>query len=150
MEVAMTFVDKNNLISKLLTRKIISINENDTIYDAIKLLSKNKIGALPVINNQKKLCGIVSERDIIHAISENKEIKFSLSHINSIMTSKVITCNKDTQSNVLMKIMTTNKIRHIPILEKNLLIGIVSIGDVVKRLLEKFNIENEELKSWLY
>jgi len=150
MEVVMTFVDESNLISKLLTREIISINENDTIYDAIKLLSKNKIGALPVINNQKKLCGIVSERDIIHAISENKKIKFSLSHINSIMTSKVITCNKDTQSNVLMKIMTTNKIRHIPILEKNLLIGIVSIGDVVKRLLEKFIIENEELKSWLY
>ena len=146
----MTFVDENNLISKLLTRKIISINENDTIYNAIKLLSTNKIGALPVINNQKKLCGIVSERDIIHAISENKEIKFSLSHINSIMTSKIITCNKDTESNVLMKIMTTNKIRHIPILEKNVLIGIVSIGDVVKRLLEKFNIENEELKSWLY
>ena len=146
----MTFVNEDNLISKLLTREVISINENDTIYDAIKLLSKNKIGALPVINNQKKLCGIVSERDIIHAISENKKIKFSLSHINSIMTSKVITCNKDTQSNVLMKIMTTNKIRHIPILEKNLLIGIVSIGDVVKRLLEKFIIENEELKSWLY
>ena len=146
----MTFVDENNLISKLLTREIISINENDTIYDAIKLLSENKIGALPVVNNQKKLCGIVSERDIIHAINENKEIKFSLSHINSIMTSKIITCNKDTESNVLMKIMTTNKIRHIPILEKNVLIGIVSIGDVVKRLLEKFNIENEELKSWLY
>jgi len=146
----MTFVDKNNLISKLLARGIISINENDTIYDAIKLLSKNKIGALPVINNQKQLCGIVSERDIIHAISENKEIKFSLSHINSIMTSKIITCNKDTKSNVLMEMMTTNKIRHIPILENNLLIGIVSIGDVVKRLLEKFNIENEELKSWLY
>ena len=146
----MTFVDKNNLISKLLAREIISINENDTIYDAIKLLSKNKIGALPVINNQKQLCGIVSERDIIHAISENKEIKFSLSHINSIMTSKIITCNKDTKSNVLMEMMTTNKIRHIPILENNLLIGIVSIGDVVKRLLEKFNIENEELKSWLY
>ena len=141
---------ENNLISKLLTRQLISINKNDTIYEAIKLLSKNKIGVLPVIDNQYKLCGIVSERDIIRAIYENKEINFSISYINSIMTTKVITCNKDTQSNVLMNIMTTNKIRHIPILEKNTLIGIVSIGDVVKRLLEKFNIENEELKSWLY
>ena len=146
----MTFVGENNLISKLLTRKIISINENDTIYDAIKLLSKNKIGALPVINNQMKLCGIISERDIINVISENKSINFSLSLINSIMTTKVITCDKNTQSNVLMEIMTSNKIRHVPILEKNLLIGIVSIGDVVQRLLKNFNIENEELKSWLY
>ena len=146
----MTFEVDNNLISKLVTRDLISINENETIYDAIKLLSKNKIGALPVINNQMRLCGIVSERDIIYEISENKEIDFSFTHVNSIMTSKVITCDKNTQSNVLMKIMTTNKIRHIPILEKNSLIGIVSIGDVVKRLLEKFNLENKELKSWLY
>ena len=146
----MTVENENNLISRLLTRELYSINENKTINDAINLMFKHKIGALPVINNQMKLCGIISERDIINAVFRNKEINFSLSHINSIMTSKVITCNKNTQSHVLMKIMTTNKIRHIPILEKNLLIGIVSIGDVVKRLLEKFNIENEELKSWLY
>ena len=49
-----------------------------------------------------------------------------------------------------MEIMTTNKIRHIPILENNLLIGIVSIGDVVQRLLQNSNLQNEELKSWLY
>ena len=146
----MTFENENNLISKLLTRVIISINEKQTIYDAIKLLSKHKIGALPVINNQMKLCGIISERDIIKIISEDKEINLSSSYIDTIMTSKVITCSKNTKSNVLMKIMTTNKIRHIPILDKTLLIGIVSIGDVVKRLLERFNLENKELKSWLY
>ena len=146
----MTFENKNNLISTLLKREIISINEKKSINDAIQLLSKNKIGALPVINNQMKLCGIISERDIINVISENKSINFSLSLIDSIMTAKVITCDKNTQSNVLMEIMTTNKIRHIPILEKNLLIGIVSIGDVVQRLLQNSNIENEELKSWLY
>ena len=146
----MTSQNENNLISKILTRKVISINENQTVYDAIKLLSENKIGALPVINNQMKLCGIISERDIIHKMSENKKIDFSQVFINSIMTYKVITCIKNTQSNELMKIMTINKIRHIPILEKDSLIGIVSIGDVVKRLLEKFNLENEELKSWLY
>jgi len=97
-----------------------------------------------------KLCGIISERDIINVISENKSINFSLSLIDSIMTAKVITCDKNTKSNVLMEIMTTNKIRHIPILENNLLIGIVSIGDVVQRLLQNSNLQNEELKSWLY
>ncbi len=146
----MTFENKNNLISTLLKREIISINEKKSINDAIQLLSKNKIGALPVINNQMKLCGIISERDIINVISENKSINFSLSLINSIMTAKVITCDKNTKSNVLMEIMTTNKIRHIPILENNLLIGIVSIGDVVQRLLQNSNLQNEELKSWLY
>ena len=150
MEVNMASEDENILISMLLKRDIISINENKTVFDAIKIISQNKIGALPVINNQMKLSGIISERDIIHKLSENSEMDFSNIEIKSIMTNKVITCNKNTQSDVLMTIMTNNKIRHIPIVEKNSLIGIVSIGDVVKRLLEKINLENAELKSWVY
>jgi CBS domain-containing protein len=150
MEVNMASENENNLISMLLKRNIISINENKTVFDAIKIISQNKIGALPVINNHMKLSGIISERDIIHKLSENSETDFSNVEIKSIMTNKVITCNKNTQSDVLMTIMTNNKIRHIPIVEKNLLIGIVSIGDVVKRLLEKINLENAELKSWVY
>ena len=150
MEVNMASENENILISMLLKRDIISINENKTVFDAIKVISQNKIGALPVINNQMKLSGIISERDIIHKLSENSEMDFSNIEIKSIMTNKVITCNKNTQSDVLMTIMTNNKIRHIPIVEKNSLIGIVSIGDVVKRLLEKINLENAELKSWVY
>ena len=146
----MTSNNNNNLISILLKRNVISINQDDTVYDAINILSKKKIGALPVLNNQNKLCGMLSERDIIQKISNDKKIDFSHTQIRSIMTTKVITCNENTESNVLMTIMTNNKIRHIPIIEKNSLIGIVSIGDVVKRLLEKFNLENAELKSWLY
>ena len=142
--------DQNNLISSLLNRKVISINENDSVYDAIKVLSEQKIGALPVLNNQKKLSGMLSERDIIQKVSFNKTIDLPHTQIKSIMTTKIITCNQDTESNVLMTIMTNNKIRHIPIIKQGSLIGIVSIGDVVKRLLEKFNLENAELKSWLY
>ena len=132
-----------------MNRKVISINENDSVYDAIKVLSEQKIGALPVLNNQKKLSGMLSERDIIQKVSFNKTIDLSHTQIKSIMTTKIITCNQDTESNVLMTIMTNNKIRHIPIIKQGSLIGIVSIGDVVKRLLEKFNLENAELKSWL-
>jgi CBS domain-containing protein len=146
----MTSNNNNNLISILLKRNVISINQDDTVYDAINILSEKKIGALPVLNDQNKLCGMLSERDIIQKISNDKKIDFSHTQIKSIMTTKVITCNENTESNVLMTIMTNNKIRHIPIIEKNSLIGIVSIGDVVKRLLEKFNLENAELKSWLY
>ena len=138
------------MISQLLTRNLISINENKTTYNAIKLLAKNSIGALPVLNDNMELSGIISERDIIREISNNLSVNFKKSNIKSIMTSKVITINKNTKSETIMDIMSKNKIRHIPIVENKLLIGIVSIGDVVKRLLEKFNLENQHLKSWLY
>ena len=150
MEALIISSDQNNLISTLLERKVISINENDSLYDAIKVLSEQKIGALPVLNNQEKLSGMLSERDIIQKVSFNKTIDLSQIQIRSIMTTKIITCNQNTESNVLMTIMTNNKIRHIPIIKQGSLIGIVSIGDVVKRLLEKINLENAELKSWLY
>ena len=142
--------NQNILISQLLTRNLVSINENKTTYNAIKLLTTNNIGALPVINDNMELSGIISERDIIREISNNLSVNFKKSNIKSIMTSKVITINKDTKSETIMDIMSKNKIRHIPIVENKLLIGIVSIGDVVKRLLEKFNLENQHLKSWLY
>ena len=138
------------LISQLLTRDVISISENKTIYKAIKLLGKNNIGALPVLNNNMQLCGIISERDIIKNMSNNTSVDFKKSFVNSIMTSVVITINRNIKSEDIMDIMSKNKIRHIPIVENKLLIGIVSIGDVVKRLLEKFNLENQHLKSWLY
>lgn len=142
--------NENILISQLLTRNLVSINENKTTYNAIKLLTKNNIGALPVLNDNMELSGIISERDIIREISNNLSVNFKKSNIKSIMTSKVITINKNTKSETIMDIMSKNKIRHIPIVENKLLIGIVSIGDVVKRLLEKFNLENQHLKSWLY
>ena len=142
--------NENFLLSQLLTREVISVSQNKTIYNAIKLLAENNVGALPVLNNSMELCGIISERDIIREMSKNIAVNFKKSFINSIMTSKVITIDKNKKSEDIMDIMSKNKIRHIPIVEKKILIGIVSIGDVVKRLLEKFNLENQHLKSWLY
>ena len=142
--------NENVLISKLLGRDILSLNEDNTIYDAINLLAKNNIGALPVVKNKKTLCGIISERDIIRELANNIKKNLEKSLVSTIMTSKVITFNKNTKSDELMDIMTVNKIRHIPIIEGENLIGIISIGDVVKRLIEKYNLENDYLNSWLY
>jgi len=142
--------NENVLISKLLGRDIISLNQDNTIYDAINLLAKNKICALPIVKNQKILCGIISERDIIRELAKDIKKNLKKSLVSTIMTCKVIACNKNTKSDELMDIMTVNKIRHIPIIEGENLIGIISIGDVVKRLIEKYNLENDYLKSWLY
>jgi CBS domain-containing protein len=142
--------NENVLISKLLGRDIISLNQDNTIYDAINLLAKNNIGAIPVVTHQKTLCGIISERDIIRELANDIKKNLKKSLVSTIMTCKVITCNKNTKSDELMDIMTVNKIRHIPIIDGANLIGIISIGDVVKRLIEKYNLENDYLKSWLY
>ena len=141
---------ENSLISRLLKREVISIDENKSLYNAIKILAKNNIGALPVLNCNNILCGIISERDILHQLSKDIGINLKQSLINSVMTSQVITITRNINSEVIMDIMTKHKIRHIPIVDKKVLIGIVSIGDVVKRLLEKFKLENQHLKSWLY
>ena len=146
----MNSITQNSLISQLLKRKIVSINENKPIFKAINILAKHNIGALPVLNSKRELCGIISERDILRQLSKDIRINLKISLINSIMTSQVITINRNINSEVIMDIMTKHKVRHIPIVDKKVLIGIVSIGDVVKRLLEKFNLENEHLKSWLY
>ena len=71
--------NENVLISKLLGRDILSLNEDNTIYDAINQLAKNNIGALPVVKNQKILCGIVSERDIICELAN--DIKKNLKNL---------------------------------------------------------------------
>ena len=146
----MNSITQNSLISQLLKRKIVSINENKPISKAINILAKHNIGALPVLNSKRELCGIISERDILRQLSKDIEINLKKSLINSIMTSQVITITRNINSEVIMDIMTKHKVRHIPIVDKKVLIGIVSIGDVVKRLLEKFNLENQHLKSWLY
>ena len=146
----MNSITQNSLISQLLKRKIVSINENKPIFKAINILAMDNIGALPVLNSKRELCGIISERDILRQLSKDIRINLKISLINSIMTSQVITITRNIKSEVIMDIMTKHKVRHIPIVDKKVLIGIVSIGDVVKRLLEKFNLENEHLKSWLY
>ena len=119
------------------------------LLDAINKLVKYNIGAIPVINNNKKLVGIISERDIVKALSNYKNKDYSILLVNQLMTKTVISCEKEVLSDELMELMTINKIRHIPIVENNAPIGIVSIGDVVNRLIEKVQYENKMLKDFV-
>ena len=139
-----------SLAIKLSERELITVDENDQLLEAIKKLAKYRIGAIPVINSNKKLTGIISERDIVKEIAKNEDLDFSILFVHQLMTKKVICCESDVLSDKLMELMTKNKVRHIPIVDNsNHPIGIVSIGDVVNRLIEKIEYENKMLKDFV-
>ena len=139
-----------SLAIKLSERELITVDENDQLLEAIKKLAKYSIGAIPEINSNKKLTGIISERDIVKEIAKNEDLDFSILFVHQLMTKKVICCESDVLSDKLMELMTKNKVRHIPIVDNsNHPIGIVSIGDVVNRLIEKIEYENKMLKDFV-
>ena len=139
-----------SLAIKLSERELITVNENDQLLEAIKKLAKYRIGAIPVINSNKKLTGIISERDIVKELAKKEDLDYSTLFVHQLMTKKVICCESDVLSDKLMELMTKNKVRHIPIVDNsNHPIGIVSIGDVVNRLIEKIEYENKMLKDFV-
>ena len=139
-----------SLVIKLSERELITVDENDQLLEAIKKLAKYNIGAIPVTNSNKKLAGIISERDIVKELAKKEDVDYSTLFVHQLMTKKVICCESDVLSDKLMELMTKNKVRHIPIVDNsNHPIGIVSIGDVVNRLIEKIEYENKMLKDFV-
>ena len=139
-----------SLAIKLSERELITVDENDQLLEAIKKLAKYNIGAIPVTNSNKKLAGIISERDIVKELAKKEDLDYSTLFVHQLMTKKVICCESDVLSDKLMELMTKNKVRHIPIIDNsNHPIGIVSIGDVVNRLIEKIEYENKMLKDFV-
>ena len=133
----------NRLVETLAKRGCITIQKNSKISELIDLLSLHNIGAVVVTDKEKKPIGLVSERDIVRNFSKNVHV------VNDIMTPTLITCDLSITSSELMELMNKHKIRHVPIVDKNKLIGIVSIGDVVKRLIEIYETENTNLKKYI-
>ncbi len=137
-----------NLVKKLSKRKCFTINENETIAELISVLLANNIGALVVVNTKKSIVGIVSERDVVRYLKD-LDNKTNISKVKSIMTENPITCDLSSSSNDLMKLMNDNKIRHLPIVNNGKLSGIVSIGDVVNRVIEKYKEETSLLRNFI-
>ena len=136
------------LVQKLMKRACITLDENSIIKNLIDTLNKNKVGCVVVTSLKSTYpVGIVSERDLVRnfeVILNNNTIK-----LKDVMTKNIIFCNKNTSSKELMEIMSKNKIRHIPIMEKNKLLGIVSIGDVVNRIIENYAYETKHLREYI-
>jgi CBS domain-containing protein len=127
--------------------QVVSIEADATVSSVVALLGERRIGAVLVMSGDR-MEGIISERDIVRALAE-RGAKMMDERVRALMTSRVMTCHKgDTVASVMEK-MTEGKFRHLPVIEDGRVVGIVSIGDVVKHRLSEFEHEQEELRDYI-
>ena len=127
---------------------VVTIEPNADLAAAVTLLAEKRIGALVVTGAEGRLIGILSERDIVRALAKHGVAALELP-LTEAMTRKVVTCVGSETLSVVMERMTEGKFRHVPVVEGDRLVGIVSIGDVVKRRLEEMEREQSALREYI-
>ena len=136
-------------IESILKRKgsyVATIAPEASIKRAADWLSAKNIGALVVVTSENAVLGLISEREIVHAFSRFGETAASMP-VKEIMRHGVTTVSPDESVNRVMNLMTHQRVRHMPVLRDGKLVGIVSIGDVVKHRLEDLELETNVLRD---
>ena len=136
-------------ILKVKGSKVYTINENSTLMAATAKLFSNKIGSLIVVNDKEEIVGIVAPNDILKAVHEGCVENCSLQRVNQVMTKNLLCASEEDTIDYIQAVMTENRIRHIPILDKTELKGLVSIGDVVNAQIKIHEVENHYLKDYI-
>ena len=135
------------LVSRMSKRECFTLKETETVKQASQNLYEKNVGAMPIVDKNKNVIGIISERDLSRFIyAERFNLNFP---ITKIMSKDLVTCDLNTSVSELMEMMNEKKIRHIIIMEEKKLLGIVSIGDVVNHLIEKILDENKSLREYI-
>ncbi len=138
------------LVSEILENKggmVLSVNINETVFDAISLMAQVNIGAI-LVQNGDTISGIFTERDYLQRIAL-KSLSSKQTRVGDVMTSPVISADPDDSIQQCMETMTTCHCRHLPVVEDGKLLGIVSIGDLVKRMLDEKESEVEQLSQYI-
>ena len=139
------------IVKSILSAKgsdVATIAPTATLAEATKILADRKIGALLVTGAGGRLTGIVSERDIVRALAEFGGGALQLP-LTEVMTRKVVTCAPGDTVSVLMERMTAGKFRHLPVMDEGDLVGIISIGDVVKYRLTELQFEQDAMRDYI-
>ena len=126
--------------------KTITTSKETKIVDVAHILAKEKIGAI-VILEKEKVVGILSERDIVRAFIQKKSVRNT--EAQEIMTKNVFTCNLEDNNEDLLTLMVAKHFRHMPVVDNDKLIGVVSIGDLVKDRTKRLKKEIDQLKNYV-
>lgn len=130
-------------------RGAITTSVNDTLATVFTTLADRKVGALVVCDHDKKIVGIISERDLVRAVAKDGERVLAWP-VESVMTSKVVTCDEEDTVHDLMEKMTAGRFRHMPVVKDGKLNGVISIGDIVKNRIEEVEREAENMRAYIH
>lgn len=129
-------------------RDVVTISSDATLSEAARLMARRRIGAIVVRGRDGAFAGIISERDLVRAIAEDSVA--ALGHtVATRMTRDVTVCAECDTIEDLMETMTRGRFRHVPVIEDDRLVGIISIGDVVKTRIEETIREAESLREYI-
>ncbi|MDA0368351.1 MAG: CBS domain-containing protein [Proteobacteria bacterium] len=138
-------------VSALLANKgadVVTARPDTTIGNAVNLLAEKKIGVLVISGDGTSIDGILSERDIVRGLADQGS-RISSIPASELMSRSVVTCAPTDTISSLMVLMTERRIRHLPVIESGALIGIVSIGDIVKHRIAEIESEAEALRQYV-
>ncbi len=129
-------------------REVVSTRPDATIAEVAKLLKARRIGAVVVTDPSGELCGIISERDLARGLADHGADLLQL-RVRDLMTAEVSTCAPDDGIDKLMQQMTEGRFRHLPVVEDGRMIGIISIGDVVKHRMDEIQGEADAMREYI-
>jgi len=127
---------------------VVTIHPGETVTALARQLSRRKIGAVVVSHDGRAIDGIISERDVVRGIVAKGEQVLDMP-VSDLMTRKVVTCKFGESLKDIMQLMTRWRVRHIPVVDRGTLAGILSIGDVVKSRLDDMKLEADVLRDCL-
>ncbi len=129
-------------------RNVFTVRPTDTVESVVKILGEKRIGAVVVTDLAGHIMGILSERDVVkHIASDGPDVLHKIA--STIMTKNVLTCQDGDSEQELMALMTSKRIRHLPVVRDGKLNGMISIGDVVKFRIETIEREAEDMKAYI-
>ncbi|MBL4927972.1 CBS domain-containing protein [Fuscibacter oryzae] len=140
------------LVSQILKSKsddgVVTVQPSATLATVAELLSSRKIGAVVVSADGKHVAGILSERDIVRELGKRGPACLS-DKVDSVMTARVVTCSRGDDAQVVLQKMTDGRFRHLPVVEGTEMVGLISIGDVVKARLAELAMEKDALEGMI-
>jgi CBS domain-containing protein len=138
----------HHILKSKATDAVVTVKSGTSIADVAKILTEKRIGTVVVSNDDETALGILSERDIVRELA-NRGASCLSDSVDGYMTSKLITCSRNDDADHVLSQMTEGRFRHMPVVEDNKLVGLITIGDVVKARLTELAMERNALEGMI-